>query len=210
MNRAFVLLSFSRPFYSRRIDSFEAITDIPKSLREKLAASYRISPISIAAVFESSDATRRYLFDIDGGSQIESVWIPEENRDTICISSQAGCPLACDFCMTGVIGLKRNLSTGEIVGQVIAVLNQVYGAGVEPKHGVNIVLMGMGEPLLNYDSVMAAVRLIVDPAALGICQRRITLSTAGVLPRIYDLAKEVIGRNWHFVWPRRPISYAIN
>jgi len=178
--------------YGRRIESFEAITDLPKALREKLAAEYRISPVTIAQVFTSTDGTRRYLFDVDGSQQIESVWIPEEHRDTICISSQAGCPLACDFCMTGVIGLKRNLSAGEIVGQVIAVLNQVYGAGVEPKHGVNIVLMGMGEPMLNYDAVMAAVRLLADPDGLGISQRRITLSTAGVLPGIYDLAKESV------------------
>jgi 23S rRNA (adenine2503-C2)-methyltransferase len=181
--------------YNRRIESFEAITDLPKTLREKFGAEYRISAVAIADVFMSSDGTRRYLFDVFdtvGSQQIESVWIPEEHRDTICISSQAGCPLACDFCMTGVIGLKRNLSAGEIVGQVIAVLNQVYGVGAEPKHGINIVLMGMGEPMLNYDSVMVAVRLLTDPAGLGISQRRITLSTAGVLPGIYDLAKEDI------------------
>src|SRR5260221_83063 len=83
--------------YNRRIESFDAITDLPKSLREKLSAEYRISPVTIANVFESSDSTRRYLFDIEGTQQIESVWIPEEHRDTICISSQAGCPLACDF-----------------------------------------------------------------------------------------------------------------
>src|SRR5262249_10089349 len=132
------------------------------------------------------------LFDIDGGEQVESVWIPEERRDTICISSQAGCPLACDFCMTGVIGLKRNLTAGEIVGQVITVLNQVYGPGVEPPHGVNIVMMVMGEPLLNYDNVMAAIRLMADKEGLGVAQRRITLSTAGVVPQIYDMAKEAI------------------
>ncbi|HZS46741.1 MAG TPA: 23S rRNA (adenine(2503)-C(2))-methyltransferase RlmN [Blastocatellia bacterium] len=178
--------------YRRRITAFEEMTDLPKALRERLAAEYRSSAVTVAKVFTSTDGTRRYLFDVDGNQQIESVWIPEEHRDTICISSQAGCPLACDFCMTGVIGLKRNLTAGEIVGQVIAVLNQVYGPGIEPPHGVNIVMMGMGEPLLNYDNVMTAIRLMADKDGLNIAQRRITLSTAGVVPQIYELAKEEV------------------
>jgi 23S rRNA (adenine2503-C2)-methyltransferase len=118
--------------------------------------------------------------------------MPEENRDTICISSQVGCPLACDFCMTGVMGLKRNMTSGEIASQVVIVLNEVYGAGSRPPHGTNIVMMGMGEPLLNYDEVMRSIRLFADEGGLGIAPRRVTLSTAGIVPRIYDLAKEEI------------------
>jgi 23S rRNA (adenine2503-C2)-methyltransferase len=118
--------------------------------------------------------------------------MPEERRDTICISSQVGCPLACSFCITGVIGLKRNMTAGEIVSQVVIVLNQAYGEGVEAPHGTNIVMMGMGEPLLNYDAVIKAVRLLADEEGLTIAPRRVTLSTVGIVPRIYDLAKEEI------------------
>src|SRR5262249_54392319 len=110
----------------------------------------------------------------------------------ICISSQVGCPLACSFCMTGVIGLKRNMTAAEIISQVVLVLNQVYGEAVQPPHKTNIVLMGMGEPLLNYDAVIKTVRLMADEKGLAILPRRVTLSTAGVVPRIYDLAKEEI------------------
>src|SRR5215467_10864405 len=116
--------------------------------------------------------------------------MPERHRDTICISSQVGCPLACDFCMTGVLGLKRNMTVGEILSQVLVALNEVYGTGSEPPHGTNIVIMGMGEPLLNYDEVMKAVRLLTDSRGMDVTDRRITLSTAGIVPRIYDLAKE--------------------
>jgi len=125
-------------------------------------------------------------------SEVESVFMPEERRDTICISSQVGCPLACTFCMTGVLGLKRNMTAGEIVSQIVVVLNRVYGEGAEVPHRTNIVMMGMGEPLLNYDQVIKAVRLFLDQKGLAIAPRGITLSTAGVVPRIYDLGREEI------------------
>jgi 23S rRNA (adenine2503-C2)-methyltransferase len=176
----------------RRISSFDLMTDLPKTLRRILNDNAIVSQTHIQSVFLSSDGTRRFLLKLSDGSEVESVFMPEERRDTICISSQVGCPLACTFCMTGVLGLKRNLSAGEIVSQVIIVLNQVYGEGIEVPHRTNIVMMGMGEPLLNYDQVMKAVRFLLDPKGTAIAPRGLTLSTAGIVPRIYDLAREEI------------------
>jgi 23S rRNA (adenine2503-C2)-methyltransferase len=176
----------------RRVTSFDEMTDLPKTLRRLLDQHAVVTRTRVDNLFVSSDGTRRYLLKLGDNVEIESVFMPEEHRDTICISSQAGCPLACDFCMTGVIGLKRNMTAGEIVSQVVIVLNEVYGLGSEPPHGTNIVMMGMGEPLLNYESVIKAVRLMADDGGLAIAPRRVTLSTAGIVPRIYDLAKEEI------------------
>jgi len=176
----------------RRITVFEAMTDLPKSLRSILGDRTSVTRTRIESVFTSSDGTRRLLLKLGDDSEVESVFMPEAHRDTICISSQVGCPLACSFCMTGVLGLKRNMTAGEIVSQVVITLNQVYGEGVQPPHRTNIVMMGMGEPLLNYDAVMKAVRLLADQGGLGISPRHVTLSTAGVVPRIYDLAKEEV------------------
>jgi 23S rRNA (adenine2503-C2)-methyltransferase len=178
--------------HRRRATSFDQITELPKSLKASLAEQCLITTSRIERAFLSSDGTRRYLIRLGDGIEIETVFIPEPDRDTICISSQAGCPLACEFCVTGVLGLKRNLTAGEIVSQVVLVLNDVYGAGNEVPHGTNIVMMGMGEPLLNYESVVKAVRLMADPRGLYISTRRITLSTAGIVPRIYDLAREEV------------------
>jgi 23S rRNA (adenine2503-C2)-methyltransferase len=176
----------------RRITAFDAMTDLPKTLRGILEERTTVSRTQIESVFISSDGTRRLLLKLGDNSEVESVFMPEAHRDTICISSQVGCPLACSFCMTGVIGLKRNMTAGEIVSQVIVTLNQVYGEGVQPPHRTNIVMMGMGEPLLNYDAVIKAVRLLADREGLAISPRHITLSTAGIVPRIYDLAREEI------------------
>ena len=176
----------------RRITSFDLMTDLPKTLRRILSDNAIVSRTKIQSVFLSSDGTRRFLLKLSDGSEVESVFMPEERRDTICISSQVGCPLACSFCMTGVLGLKRNLSAGEIVSQVILVLNQVYGEGIEVPHRTNIVMMGMGEPFLNYDQVMKAVRFLLDAKGMAIAPRGLTLSTAGIVPRIYDLAREEI------------------
>ena len=178
--------------HRRRITDFDRMTDLPKTLRRILRDHAVVTNTKIENVFLSSDGTRRFLLKLADGREVESVFMPEEHRDTICISSQVGCPLACDFCMTGVIGLKRDMTVGEIVSQVVIVLNEVYGAGAEPPHGTNIVMMGMGEPLLNYDSVMKAIRLFADEEGLQIAPRRVTLSTAGIVPRIYDLAAEPV------------------
>jgi 23S rRNA (adenine2503-C2)-methyltransferase len=178
--------------HRRRIASFDRITDLPKTLRRILDQHAVVTFTGIENVFLSSDGTRRFLLKLSDGSEVESVFMPEQRRDTICISSQVGCPLACDFCMTGVIGLKRNMTAGEMVSQVVIVLNQVYGEVVELPKRTNIVMMGMGEPLLNYDEVMKAVRVMADQEGLAIAPRRVTLSTAGIVPRIYDLAKEEV------------------
>ena len=178
--------------YRRRITRFDAITDLPKTLRRIISEHAVVTSTEIQNVFLSADGTRRFLLRLRDGSEIESVFMPEERRDTICISSQVGCPLACSFCMTGVLGLKRNMTAAEIVSQVVIVLNQVYGEGVQVPHRTNIVMMGMGEPLLNYDQVIKSVRLFADQQGLAIAPRYVTLSTAGVVPRIYDLAKEEI------------------
>jgi len=176
--------------YRRRIPSVDQITELPRSLRQLVSERASITRTRVERAFVSADGTRRFLLDLEDGREVEAVFMPERHRDTICISSQVGCPLACDFCMTGVLGLARNMTAGEIVSQVVLALSEVYGAGAEPSHGTNIVIMGMGEPLLNYEEVMKAIRLLADPDGLAIAPRRITLSTAGIVPRIYDLAKE--------------------
>jgi 23S rRNA (adenine2503-C2)-methyltransferase len=174
----------------RRILSFDRITDLPKTLRRILEERAVVTRTQIEQVFVSSDGTQRFLLKLGDGAEVESVFMPEQRRDTICISSQVGCPLACDFCMTGVIGLKRNMTASEIVSQVVTVLNAVYGEGVEVPRRTNIVMMGMGEPLLNYEEVMAALRVMAANEGLAILPRRVTLSTAGIVPRIYELARE--------------------
>jgi 23S rRNA (adenine2503-C2)-methyltransferase len=178
--------------YRRRIASLDSITDLPKSFRESLSMRAEVTSTRIENVFLSLDGTRRFLLRLGDDREVEAVFMPQERRDTICISSQVGCPLACDFCMTGVMGLKRNMTAGEILSQVVIVLNQVYGPGVEPPRRTNIVMMGMGEPLLNYENVMKTIRLFADESGLRVPPRRVTLSTAGIVPRIYDLAREEI------------------
>jgi 23S rRNA (adenine2503-C2)-methyltransferase len=178
--------------YRRRVTEFDEMTELPKTLRRILADQSVITRTRIENVFTSADGTRRYLLKLADGQEVESVFMPEERRDTICISSQVGCPLACDFCMTGVLGLKRNMTAGEILSQVVIVLNEVYGRGTEPPHRTNIVMMGMGEPLLNYDAVMKSIRIMADGEGLGIAAARVTLSTAGIVPRIKELGSEEI------------------
>lgn len=178
--------------YRRRITDLHTATDLPQSLRAALREEFVITDVEIADVFQANDGTRRYLLRLHDGVLIESVWIPEPYAHTICLSTQAGCPLACTFCMTGRLGLTRNLEAGEIVAQVWLLLNDLYGPDARPERGINLVLMGMGEPLLNYENVMKAIRLFCDPRGMNISQRRITLSTAGVVPRIHQLAREPV------------------
>lgn len=178
--------------YRRRVMNLDALTELPMKLRAVLERRSVITNTRVERVFESADGTRRFLLRLVDGREAEAVFMPEERRDTICISSQVGCPLACDFCMTGVMGLERNMTAGEIISQVVIVLNHVYGAGVEPPHGTNVVMMGMGEPFLNYEEVMKAIRLLADARGMGVSPRRMTVSTAGVVPRIYDFGKEEV------------------
>ena len=174
--------------HARRLCSFEQITDLPKELRSKLESEAAISTLALESRYLSTDGTRRYLFKTRDNLPVETVFIPEERRDTICFSSQSGCPLQCTFCLTAQLGLLRNLSAGEIVEQIIVALNDAYGEGVKPPRGTNLVGMGAGEPFLNFDELIKAVRIMKEPGGLHIVPNRITVSTAGVVPRIRDLA----------------------
>lgn len=175
--------------HERRLLSFDEITDLPKKLRAKLQETTEISRLTVESRYVSTDGTRRYLMKTADGNPVETVFIPTENRDTICFSSQSGCPLKCDFCLTAKLGLLRNLTVGEIVEQIIVVLNDVYGIATETPHGTNLVGMGAGEPFLNYDNLIAALKIMSDEDGLFIVPNRVTVSTAGIVPRIYDLAK---------------------
>jgi 23S rRNA (adenine2503-C2)-methyltransferase len=188
--------SFSPPYratqifksvYQRWAESFDAITGLPKAVRQQLAEEWSIHP-RIHRRFDSADGTRRYLVPLDDGEFAETVFIPEAHRNTICISSQVGCALACTFCLTGKLGLKRHLTPGEIVMQVLAA--QRDNLAWELRDSFNIVLMGMGEPLHNYDNVMKAIRILHDDEGLNMSMGRITLSTAGLLPALDRLAAE--------------------
>jgi 23S rRNA (adenine2503-C2)-methyltransferase len=178
--------------YQRRLLDLTQITEFSKALREKLRAVARVTATEIVNVFTARDGTRRYLLRLGDGQQIEAVFMPEARRDTICISCQVGCAVGCTFCMTAQLGIKRNLTAGEIVAQVIIVLNEVYGVGVEPPHGVNLVFMGMGESFLNYDEVMKAIRLLCDEKGMNISPKRITVSTSGIVPKIKMFAQETV------------------
>jgi 23S rRNA (adenine2503-C2)-methyltransferase len=208
--------------YRQRIPSLDAITTLPKALRQRLAAEgWQVGRPTIAQVFQSSDGTERYLVQLEDGLTVETVWMPEGDdgesgdesdadssetlrvpfyprasaervgdheprRATICISSQIGCAVNCQFCLTAKLGLQRNLTAGEIAGQVLAVLDR--HAVEVGRDRVNLVFMGMGEPFLNYDSFIAAVRLLVREA--GLSSRRMTVSTSGIVPGILRFAQE--------------------
>jgi 23S rRNA (adenine2503-C2)-methyltransferase len=173
----------------RRLRSFDEITDLPKKVRERLSATAEIARLTVESRYVSSDGTRRYLMKTADGNPVETVFIPSDGRDTICFSSQSGCPLKCDFCLTAQLGLLRNLTAGEVVEQIIIVLNDVYGIGTETPHGTNLVGMGAGEPCLYFDNIIAALRIIADENGLFIVPNRVTISTAGIVPKIYEFAK---------------------
>ena len=172
--------------YKHLYCSWDQFTDLGKPLRAKLKERYSLSHIPAQRVFVSNDGTRRYLFEVASGQKIESVFIPEERRDTFCISTQVGCAIGCLFCVTGKLPMQRNLLPGEIVGQILTMQAE---RGTSSRR-LNIVIMGMGEPLNNYDNVMKAVRLMTDDAGMSISPRRITLSTSGIVPGIRRLAEE--------------------
>lgn len=178
--------------YGRRMLDFEGMTELSKSFREKLRAAATVTETRIENVFYSSDGTRRYLLKLGDDKEVEAVFMPDERRDTICISSQVGCAVGCKFCMTAQLGIKRNMTAAEIVSQVIVVLNEVYGPAAELPHKTNLVFMGMGESFLNYNEVMNSIRLMADEKGLGISPKRMTVSTSGIVPRIYDFARESV------------------
>ena len=174
--------------HHRRLRSFEELTDLPKELRAKLSERSTASTLTIESRYVSADGARRYLMKTHDGFPVETVFIPEERRDTICFSSQSGCPLQCTFCLTAQLGLLRNLTAGEIVEQIIIALNDAYGPSVKAPRGTNLVGMGAGEPFLNFAALMKAIRIMAEPDGLRIVPRRVTVSTAGVVPRIRELA----------------------
>jgi 23S rRNA (adenine2503-C2)-methyltransferase len=173
----------------RRLRSFDEMTDLPKEFRARLNEIATASSLTIESRYISTDGTRRYLMKTHDNRPVETVFIPEERRDTICFSSQSGGPLQCTFCLTAQLGLLRSLTPGEIVEQIIIALNDAYGTGVKPPRGTNLVGMGAGEPFLNFDSLLKALRVMASPEGLHIVPNRVTISTAGVVPRILDLAK---------------------
>ena len=186
--------------YAERRFDFAQMTNFPAALRERLNQQASITLPRILRQFASVDGSIRYLFSLqrtDGGSeikaaQIESVFMPKENRQTICISTQAGCAVDCHFCLTAQLGLIRNLTAGEIVGQILVVLAENSGH-LTPQ--TNVVLMGQGEPLLNYDATMAAVRIMLDQKGLKLAPRHVTLSTSGIVPGIERLSREKVRPN---------------
>ncbi len=174
--------------HQRRLRSFDEMTDLPRALRETLNEKATAATLTVESKYVSTDGTRRYLMKTFDNLPVETVFIPEERRDTICFSSQSGCPLQCTFCLTAQLGLLRSLTPGEIVEQIIIALNDVYGAGEKTPRGTNLVGMGAGEPFLNFDSLLSALRIMADPQGLFIVPHRVTISTAGVVPRIRELA----------------------
>src|SRR6266581_1965206 len=174
--------------HQRRLRSFAEMTDLPNELRTKLSEQAVVSTLTLESRYLSGDGTRRYLFKTHDNFPVETVFIPEERRDTICFSSQSGCPLQCTFCLTAQLGLLRSLTAGEIVEQIIFALNDAYGAGPRTPRGTNLVGMGAGEPFLAFDSLLKALRIMADPKGLHIVPNRVTVSTAGIVPRIRELA----------------------
>jgi 23S rRNA (adenine2503-C2)-methyltransferase len=182
--------------YRRRVRGVDEMANLPKALRAALAGGFDLRWPELAQRELSFDGTRKYLFRLDDGAAVEAVYIPEDDRRTICISTQAGCPLKCAFCLTGIAGYKRNLKTGEILGQVAAVMEEHPVAETHPHRREedpfpwNLVMMGMGEPLLNYEATVAALRVLMDDEGFGVPPRKLTLSTVGVLPALEKLAQE--------------------
>lgn len=175
---------------------FAAMTDLAKSLRDKLASRAMVAAPSVISDHTSTDGTRKWLLDVGQGNAVETVFIPEENRGTLCISTQAGCAVNCRFCSTGKQGFNRNLTVAEIIGQLwMAEFALRHRKGIEPgpkgeRQITNVVMMGMGEPLLNYEPTVTALKLMLDDNAYGLSRRRVTLSTSGVVPMIDKLGED--------------------
>ena len=180
-----------RWIYRRGVTDFDRMTDLSRALREQLAAEFALGTPRVVADDRSVDGTRKLLLELADRRRIEAVFIPDTPAMTFCISTQVGCAMACDFCLTGKMGLLRNLSAGEIAGQV-----RVLAAATNLlDHPFNIVLMGMGEPLHNYDNTMKALRMLHSEHGLSVSPRRVTLSTVGIVPGLERLAREPLMPN---------------
>ncbi len=183
--------------YQKGEQDFGAMTNLAKEFRTEIGAHFTVERPEIVALQVSNDGTRKYLLRIDGGHEVEAVYIPDENRGTLCISSQVGCTLNCTFCHTGTQKLVRNLTAGEIVAQVMVARDDLeeWPENGTPKEGrrriTNVVLMGMGEPLYNFENVRDAMNVVMDNEGISISRRRITLSTSGVVPEIVRAGEEI-------------------
>lgn len=173
--------------FGQGVGSFAAMATLPAELRAELERDYLLNPFREIETVRSTDGSVKYLFTLQDGRQMEAVYMPYLDRKTICVSTMVGCPAKCAFCATGAMGFGRNLTPGEVVGQILAVAG---GEGLAPRELRNLVFMGMGEPLLNYEHTMNAARILLHPLALGMSKRRITLSTVGLAKGIRRLAAE--------------------
>lgn len=180
-----------RGLYHRRARDFAAFTELDRDFRRHLAEHHQVTYPEIRRGFVSRDGSVRYLLGLEDGETLEAVYMPEEDRTTLCLSSQVGCAVDCRFCFTALLGLRRNLTAGEIVGQVLAIAE---AQRIPARTRLNLVFMGMGEPLLNLREVMRAVDILADAEGPAIPLRRITISTAGIVPKIHELAR----------FPKRP------
>ncbi|KZD10531.1 23S rRNA (adenine(2503)-C(2))-methyltransferase RlmN [Oceanibaculum pacificum] len=179
--------------YHRGVTDFEAMTNIAKELRGRLAENFRIARPTVVTEQKSTDGTIKWLLRFEDGNEVETVFIPEEDRGTLCVSSQVGCTLTCKFCHTGTQRWVRNLGPAEIVGQVMLARDKLgeWPASMEGRNFTNIVMMGMGEPLYNYDNVAKALKIIMDGEGVALSRRKITLSTAGVVPAMQKCGEEL-------------------
>lgn len=201
-NKPFRAKQLQRWIHQRGESDFEAMTDLARAFREQLAEHCSICAPRAHVEQRSADGTRKWLFDVGQNNSVEAVYIPEEERGTLCISSQAGCTVACPFCSTGYQGFNRNLTAAEIIGQLWFARDELrkdstaarVGDNPQPviddRYVTNVVFMGMGEPLLNYDQVLTSLRLMLDDNAYGLSRRRVTVSTSGVVPMMDRLARD--------------------
>ncbi|MFN0164545.1 MAG: 23S rRNA (adenine(2503)-C(2))-methyltransferase RlmN [Burkholderiales bacterium] len=187
-HKAFRARQVCKWMHQRLVDDFEQMTDLARELREQLAAQASIVEPQVISDKTAADGTRKWLFAAGTGNAVEAVFIPEEQRGTLCVSTQAGCAVDCAFCSTGKQGFARNLTVAEIVGQ-LRHANRALRSPASERPVTNVVLMGMGEPLLNFDNTIAALRVMLDDDAYGLSRRRVTLSTSGVVPMMDRLAQ---------------------
>ena len=185
--KSFRATQLFRWIHHRGVGNFDDMTDLARSLRAKLAGVAEVRPLAAITDKTSADGTRKWLFDVGQGDAVETVYIPEDDRATLCISSQAGCAVGCRFCSTGHQGFSRNLTTGEIIAQLWHAEHQMrakLGLGANERAISNVVMMGMGEPLQNYSQLVPALRMMLDDHGYGLSRRRVTVSTSGVVPMI--------------------------
>lgn len=189
--KRFRAVQLFRWIHQKGARQFDEMTDLAKSLREKLKTSAQIKPLEVVSQHISSDGTIKWLFDVGGGNAIETVFIPEEDRGTLCISSQAGCAVGCRFCSTGHQGFSRNLTTGEMLAQLWFAEHFLRHYLQRDERVIsNVVMMGMGEPLQNYNELIPALRVMLDDHGYGLSRRRVTVSTSGIVPMIDRLAQD--------------------